>query len=697
MSISLLNVMNRLNYNQKFTLIGILFLIPIAFMSYSLTSEIQKTIKVGKNEQHGVAYLKPVHQLLIAVQKHRGLANAYLNGDKSQEAELVKLEKEWQQAAQAINEQDALYGAAFGTHSAWSGLETRLSMLQEEYANLSAEDSFDKHTAFIDDLLTFNSAVSDASELTLDPEQHTYYLMDMLVQRLPLLTEMVSRTRGQAMGTLVRGKLTPDEKLDYMITYDHIQSAATSLQKDWTNASVYKEDVAALKEAYTNAAQAVQQYGSLFSAEILSGQLTIDSNDFFAQATAAIDRITAMYTSTSVMMHDQLQQRIDREAGERNRMLVLNGVILLIVVLVFAAFYRNVRGTILVLEKAATKLAEGDASVRAELVTRDELRSVGDAFNRVAEAFARLLRANQTVANQLAAASSDLEAAAGTTTMATNQIALSVQELATMADQQSSISDQNAEAMTEMAEGIATIAESAGSAADKADQAAASSAEGRQAVAETAKLMASIRVKSDETSQALNRLSELSGQIGSIAEVMTEIARQTNLLSLNANIEAARAGEHGKGFSVVAQEVKKLSEQSSHSADEIGALVTEAAQGIRRAVAAMSGSAAETAHGMSSMERLTSVFDGISEAIGQVAVQIGEVSASSMQLSASTEQVASSVHETSLQSKVTLGKTQEVSASTEEQLASMEEVLASAEALSTTAAKLQEELGRYKL
>jgi methyl-accepting chemotaxis protein len=693
----LLPVMNRFNYNQKFMLIGILFLVPILFMSYSLTSRIQETIRIGKNEQHGVEYLKPVQQLLIAVQKHRGLANAYLSGDKSKQANLAKLEKELQSYVQAINGMDDRYGDAFGTHSVWSGLETRLSMLQGEYMKLSAKASFDKHTALINDLLSFNITVSDASGLTLDPEKHTYYLMDMLVQRLPLLTEMIGRTRGKAVATLLHGKLEADEKLNYMIDYDRIETATAGLQKDWTNASGYKVDIAALKGTYTEAAQAVQQYGSMFNAEILSGRLSINSDDFFAQATAAIDHVSTLYDSTSAMMYDQLQQRIDQEAGDRTRMLALNGVILFIVVLVFVAFYLNVRGTILVLEKAATKLAEGDASVRAELVTRDELRSVGDAFNRVAEAFAGLLQSNQTLAYQLAAASSDLEAAAGTTTLATNQIAQSVQELATMAEHQSSISDQNAEAMMEMSTGIARIAESATSAADNAEHASASSEEGRQAVAETAKLMDSIRTRSDETSQALGRLGELSGKIGSIAEVMTEIARQTNLLSLNANIEAARAGEHGKGFSIVAQEVKKLSEQSSRSADEIGLLVSEATRGIHLAVAAMSGSAAETARGMTSMERLANVFDGISEAIGQVAVQIGEVSASSTQLSASTEQVASSVHETSLQSKVTLGKTQEASASTEEQLASMEEVLASAEALSLTAAKLKEELSRYKL
>ncbi|WP_164779686.1 methyl-accepting chemotaxis protein [Paenibacillus kobensis] len=691
-----LYIMNRLNYNQKFMLIGLLFLIPIGFMSYSLTSEIQKTITIGKNEQHGVAFLKPVEQLLIVVQKHRGLANAYLNGDTSVKADLEQLEKDWQHYIEEINKKNTLYGESFGTKSEWSGIATRLAMLQEEYTNLSAPVSFTKHTTLISDLLNFNVTVSDSSGLTLDPEKHTYYLMDMLVQRLPLLTEMVGKTRGEATGTLLRGKLETTEKQQYMLDYDRIQNAITGLQKDWTSAAGYNDEVTELKKVYTDAAAAVQQYGSLLSTEILSGKLSIDSNEYFDRGTEAISSITALYDGTSAMMDRQLQHRIDRAVNDLTQMLVLTGIILLLVVMFFIAFYRNVRGTILSLEKTATRLAEGDASARAKLATRDELRGVGTAFNRAAEAFSNLLRSNHTVVSQLAAASADMEMAASTTTQATNQIAQAVQELSSMADQQSAVSDQNAEAMAEMADGITRIAESAGAVSDSASQAAASAANGRAAVADASKRMSAIRKRSDETAVALDRLGELSGQIGSIASVMTEIANQTNLLSLNANIEAARAGEHGRGFAIVAQEVKKLSEQSRQSADEIGALVTEAADGIREAIEAMSGSAAETARGMASMDQLTELFDGISDAIGHVALQIGDVSASSLQLSASTEQVASSVQETSVHSRITLGKTQEVSASTEEQLASMEEVLASSEALNATAVRLQEELRRYK-
>ncbi|EFM09614.1 methyl-accepting chemotaxis sensory transducer [Paenibacillus curdlanolyticus YK9] len=690
-----LYVMNRLKYSQKFVLIALLFLIPTGFMSYFLTSEIQITMDVAKKEQQGVAYLKPLKELLLTVQKHRGVANAYLNGDSGKKAELEKLEAQWKQEVEAVHASDALYGKAFGIESQWSGLETRLSMLLEQYAAGAAGVSFAKHTTMIEELLDFNVVVSDASGLTLDPEQHTYYLMDMLVQRTPLLMEKIAQTRGQITGTLLRGKLTPSEKLEYRIDYDRIETAMVGLQKDWASTTSSSPDIQSMQASYTAASTAARDYVSLLDTEILNGRLSMDSDTFFAKGTAAIDQISVLYNETAIMMDRQLQLRIDDSQAQLIRMLALTVVALLLVVAFFIAFYSNVRNTIAALEKAASRLAAGDASARAELQTRDELSGVGVAFNQVAETFANLLRSNQTVAGQLAASSEDMESAANATTLATNQIAHAVQELTMMAEQQAAVSEQNATAMHEMAEGISRIAETAGSVSDNADQASAGANAGRRAVTAATEQMAVVRKRSSETSDALSKLGELSGRIGDIAAVMTDIAGQTHLLSLNANIEAARAGEHGKGFAVVAQEVQKLSEQSRQSADEIGGLIAEATEGIERAVAATSGSTEETARGMASMEQVNVVFDGILESIGQVAAQISEVSAASEQLSAATEEVAAAVQETSNHSRVTSEKTQEVSASTEEQLASMEEVLASSEALNATAGRLRKELSRF--
>ncbi|WP_160397228.1 methyl-accepting chemotaxis protein [Paenibacillus sp. MMS18-CY102] len=690
-----LYVMNRLKYSQKFVLIALLFLIPTGFMSYFLTSEIQVTMNIAKKEQQGVAYLKPLKELLLTVQKHRGVANAYLNGDASKKADLDKLEEKWKKEVAAVNASDAMHAEDFGIKSQWGGLETRLSMLLEQYGTGSAGISFAKHTTMIEELLDYNVTVSDASGLTLDPEQHTYYLMDMLVQRTPLLMEKIAETRGLITGTLLRGRLTPSEKLEYQIDYDRIETAMTGLQKDWVSTTASSPDIQSIQESFIAASTAARDYVGLLDTEILSGRLSMDSDTFFAKGTAAIDQISALYNETAIMMDHQLQIRIDDSKAQLVRMLVLTAVALLLVVAFFIAFYSNVRSTITALEKAASRLAAGDASARAELQTRDELSGVGVAFNQVAETFASLLRSNQTVAGQLASSSQDMEAAANATTIATNQIAHAVQELSLMAEQQAAVSEQNATAMHEMAGGISRIAETASLVSDNAGQASAGAIDGRRAVTAATEQMAVVRKRSSETADALSELGELSGRIGDIAAVMTDIAGQTHLLSLNANIEAARAGEHGKGFAVVAHEVQKLSEQSRQSADEIGGLIAEATAGIERAVAAMSGSAGETLRGMASMEQVTIVFDGILESIGQVAEQISEVSAASEQLSAATEEVAAAVQETSNHSRVTSEKTQEVSASTEEQLASMEEVLASSEALNATAGRLRKELDRF--
>ncbi|MGG3921768.1 methyl-accepting chemotaxis protein, partial [Geobacillus thermodenitrificans] len=201
----------------------------------------------------------------------------------------------------------------------------------------------------------------------------------------------------------------------------------------------------------------------------------------------------------------------------------------------------------------------------------------------------------------------------------------------------------------------------------------------------------------EQLAEVIKGLGRRSEQIGSIIEAIRNIAAQTNLLALNAAIEAARAGEHGRGFAVVADEVRKLAEQSAESARQIAELIAAIQEETAHAVQSMESVVNEVTAGTGVIRTSGETFSQIRAAVDEVAKQIRDVSASVSEMAASSEQIVRSVQLVADVAESTSAGTQEVSAATEEQLASMEEISASAASLSKMADDLQAIVRKFSL
>ena len=186
-------------------------------------------------------------------------------------------------------------------------------------------------------------------------------------------------------------------------------------------------------------------------------------------------------------------------------------------------------------------------------------------------------------------------------------------------------------------------------------------------------------------------------QIGKIVEVITNIARQTNMLALNATIEAARAGEYGKGFAVVADEVRKLAESTAKSAEAITQLTEEIKEESSRVVASMRESTHGINEGREDTATINRSLQGIMQMIQNAANKTKDISDLSQVQAEGARDMVRAMDEIAKVTHENASSTQQVSAATEQQTASMQEMASSAQELNQLSDELKALISRFRI
>ena len=398
-------------------------------------------------------------------------------------------------------------------------------------------------------------------------------------------------------------------------------------------------------------------------------------------------------------MLNQVRENTISEVKESQLFLSILSILAFIVGSIIAFLIsRQISNPVKKMAITAEMIAAGDLTQdKIRVKSKDEIADLAHAFNDMTFNLRQVIQHINTSAEQVTAASEELYATTEQTTEATNHIASSIQEVASGAETQVSSSQESAVAMEEISIGIQRIAESSTTVKDSVQETTMLSEQGNESIQRAVHQMDTIGEVVENTTAAIKQLNERSHEIGKIIEVITNIADQTNLLALNAAIEAARAGEHGKGFTVVAEEVRKLAEQSRTSAVQIIELVREIQVDTEIVNKDMDKNINEVSLGKKVIHSTGETFSQILNAIEKVNEQTQEVSGTAEQISANTQQVAASVEQLTHIAMEAADKSQSVAAASEEQLASIEEISASSESLSNLAQELQGIVSKFKI
>ncbi|MFT3656071.1 Methyl-accepting chemotaxis protein McpA [Bacillus sp. B01(2024)] len=349
------------------------------------------------------------------------------------------------------------------------------------------------------------------------------------------------------------------------------------------------------------------------------------------------------------------------------------------------------------LAASAEKIRSGDLTETIQVSSQDELGVLSKSFNHMTDSLRTLIQGIQDSVEHVASSSEELTASAEQTSKATEHITLAIEQFSNGTEDQSESIEKATAQVNEMKDGLSDLAEAAAVVTETSIESAEISGAGERLVKKTAGQMDTIDQSVSKAEQVVKGLEHKSQDITSILRVINGIADQTNLLALNAAIEAARAGEYGRGFSVVAEEVRKLAVQSADSAKEIETLIHEIVKEIHTSLGMLESVNHEVKSGLQLTDETEKSFRDISVKTNQIAGELQNMNATVEQLSAGSQEVSNASEDIAAVSRQSAAGIQDIAASAEEQLASMEEISSSAVTLEKMAEELRKLTKRFKI